>query len=210
MVEAAAPQPRARLWRILLAVATVLVVSLTAANVYMVGVTSSDIVSVAEAPRRPVAIVLGNLVFPGGGVSLDLEPRVKTALELFRAGKVERIFLSGLAIPAQRYDESAEMATWLAHRGVPRTALILDREGYRTAATMANAARNGVRDALICTQAYHLPRAVYMAQHAGIRATGVVPSAPLGLGRTLRALWREAPARTEALIEIALRGVSAN
>lgn len=210
MVDEAAPAPRARLWRILLAVAVVLVVSLTAANVYMVAVTSSDIVGLAEAPRRPVAIVLGNLVFPRGGVSQDLRPRVETALELFRAGKVERIFLSGLTIQSQDYDEAAEMATWLERRGVPRAAMILDREGYRTAATMANAARNGFVDALICTQNYHLPRAVYIARHAGIRAIGVAPAARMGVGRLLRALWREAPARTEALVEIALRGVRPN
>jgi SanA protein len=185
----------------------VLVAIVGGANVYIVAATAGDIVDLEQAPRKPAAIVLGNLVFPDGRVSVDLQPRVETALALYRAGKVERIFLSGLAIPAQGYDEAAEMATWLAQRGVPRAALILDREGYRTVATMANAARNGVTDALICTQGYHLPRSVFIARRAGIRAIGVRPQAPLGWARMLRALSREAPARTEALVEVWLRGV---
>lgn len=207
MAEASPPRSRPKLWRILLATAVSLVVIVGGANLYIVAATAADIVGVAEAPRRPVAIVLGNLVYPNGHVSMDLRPRVQTALELYQAGKVERIFLSGLAIPSQSYDEPAEMATWLERRGVPRSAMILDREGYRTVATMANAARNGLVDALICTQPYHLPRAVYIARHAGIRALGVTPAIPLPLRTTLHALTREAPARTEAIVEVALRGV---
>jgi SanA protein len=207
MADAAAPRPRPRLWRILLGVAVVLVAVVGGTNVYMVAATSGDIVGVPEAPKKPVAIVLGNFVFPDGRLSTDLLPRVQTALELYEAGKVERIFLSGLAMSAQRYDEAAAMAAWLELRGVPRSALILDREGYRTMATMANAARNGLLDALVCTQPYHLPRAVYIARRAGIRAIGVTPTTPLSLRTTARALMREAPARTEALVEVALRGV---
>jgi SanA protein len=208
MAEALPAPRRWRLGRILLATTVVLSVVVAIANVYILGSTAADVVeTIAEAPRRPVAIVLGNQVFPGGHVSPDLHGRIETALELFRAGKVERIFLSGAVWPVRRYDEPAEMATWLVRHGVPREALILDREGYRTAATMANAARRDLRDVLICTQAYHLPRALYFARAAGLRATGVVPPNPLGTLGILRALLREIPARTEALIEVAVRGV---
>jgi SanA protein len=210
MAEAAPRRPGPKLWRILLGTAVGLVLIVGGANIYIVAATSADIVGVVEAPRRPVAIVLGNLVYPNGHVSVDLRPRVQTALELYQAGKVERLFLSGLATPVKGYDEPAEMATWLERRGVPRSAMILDREGYRTVATMANAARNGVVDALICTQPYHLPRAVYIARHAGIRALGVTPANPLPLRSRLHALLREAPARTESLAEIAFRGVRAD
>jgi SanA protein len=32
----------------------------------------------------------------------------------------------------------------------------------------------GVRDAIVCTQDFHLPRALYLARHAGIDAVGFV------------------------------------
>lgn len=197
---------RRRLPRILLAATLVLVLSMVIANVYIVRVTAADIVPLAEAPHRAVAIVLGNRVYPDGRLSTDLHSRVETARALYQAGKVERIFLSGAAAPATGYDEPAEMATWLERHGVPRSALILDAEGYRTAATMENAARLGLRDVLVCTQDYHMPRALYFARHAGLRAKGVPPAAPLGVLQTAVVLLREAPARTEALFEVALRG----
>ena len=103
------------------------------------------------------------------------------------------------------------MAGWLERRGVPRAALILDRGGYRTAATMADAAAQGFREALVCTQRYHLPRALYLARHAGIAAKGVAAGeAPATLFDRLHSFVRESLARAETVGEVAARGVSAN
>jgi vancomycin permeability regulator SanA len=86
--------------------------------------------------------------------------------------------------------------------------MILDREGYRTAATMADAAARGFRSVLVCTQRYHLPRALYLARHAGLTATGVAAdSPPTQLGARAFVFFREMMARPEAVVEVALRGV---
>ena len=75
---------------------------------------------------------------------------------------------------------------------------------------MAGAAALGVKAALVATQAYHLPRSLYLARRAGIDAVGV----PATRGR--RSTWqnmhtyiREILARAETVIEVALRGVRA-
>src|SRR4029079_2883720 len=100
------------------------------------------------------------------------------------------------------------MAAWLEGKGVPRDAIVIDPHGYRTAATMANAAARGIRSALVATQAYHLPRSLYLARHAGIDAIGTpAPSASGPATLRWHARLREMLARAEIVIEVALRGV---
>ena len=72
------------------------------------------------------------------------------------------------------YDEPHAMAALAGGaRGRSRRRSWSDAGGHRTAATMADAAALGVRSALVVTQGYHLPRALYLARHAGIDAIGV-------------------------------------
>ena len=207
-------KPAPRTWRrfarrVLLPAALLGLVALGAANAYVISTTAGDIVgTVAAAPARPVAIVLGTKAFPGGVLSVGLAARTRVALDLYEAGKVQRIVLSGAAHAELDYDEPGAMAAWLERRGVPRSALILDRLGHRTAATMANAASQGLREVLVCTQEYHLPRALYLARHAGLVATGVIADDPYGgVSSYLRARLREIAARAEMIVEVAVRGV---
>jgi vancomycin permeability regulator SanA len=73
---------------------------------------------------------------------------------------------------------------------------------------MAEAARMGVRSALIATQPYHLPRSIYLARHAGIDAVGVPARNGDGsLQERWRTRLREMLARAEIVVEVALRGV---
>jgi vancomycin permeability regulator SanA len=86
--------------------------------------------------------------------------------------------------------------------------VIVDEGGHRTSATMADAAALGVRSALIVTQAYHLPRSLYFARHAGIDALGVpAPARRWGVFDWAHVLFRETAARAEAVLEVPLRGV---
>lgn len=201
--------PGQRAFRALLWLVGLGLLALVAGNAWVIFTARNDIVdTVAAAPSRPVAIVLGNKVFSDGSVSREMALRLHVALDLYRAGKVERLFLSGAATPSPSYDEPAAMAGWLERRGVPRSAMILDPKGFRTAATMADAAALGIKDVLICTQWYHLPRSLYLARHAGMRATGVSADPPGGvLADRLHSFFREGLARPEIILEVALRGV---
>jgi vancomycin permeability regulator SanA len=205
----AAPAPRRRLLRAFFIGIGVLFGLIAAGNAWVIGTTARDVASdVASAPERPVAIVLGNRAFSDGSISRELAGRVRVALDLYRAHKVKTLFLSGAVNPELAYDEPGAMAGWLERRGVPREAMILDRQGVRTAATMANAAARGFRSVLICTQAYHLPRSLYLARRAGLEATGVAgeqPDAPFDV--RARTFIRETLARAEIVLEVALRGV---
>jgi len=178
-----------------------------AANAYVIGATRARIVSSADvAPPRPVGIVLGNRVDPSGYPADALAERLRVALALWQAGRVRRLIVSGL-VRGEEYDEPRAMAAWLVRRGVPADAITLDPTGHRTAATMAAAAAMGVRQALVCSQGYHLPRALYLARHAGIDALGV--PAPDGASDgpeiRFRIFLRESLARAETVLEAAVR-----
>jgi SanA protein len=204
------PAPRRRRWaKAALGALSLGLAWIAAANAYLVGSTRAAIVAdVASAPERRCAIVLGNRVFPDGTPSLDLAERLETGAALYRAGRVKKIIVSGAMFPPVHYDEPHAMAAWLVARGIPAADVVLDVGGFRTAATMADAVKLGVREALIVTQQYHLPRAIYLARHAGIDAVGVAaPSSKEPLTARLRVGVREATARAEIIPEVALRGV---
>ena len=210
MAEPARKQPPVSRWvRVVVGAALFNVAVIAGGNAYEIASASSATFATADAvPAATVAIVPGNLVFAGGGVSSELHGRLVLALTLYKMRKVETIFVSGLTRPADAYDEAAVMAAWLVKRGVPEKDVVIDHNGYRTAATMADAVANGARDVIICTQGYHLPRALFLARRAGLHATGVPAGhPPAGFLDRLRPFLREGLARPESVIEIAFLGV---
>jgi SanA protein len=128
---------------------------------------------VATVPRRPVAIVPGARVHPDGQPSTALEDRLAAALDLLRRKIVSVVLVSG-AGDAPEHDEAAAMRRWLTERGVTRDQLWVDPKGTRTLDTMRRAAEQfDVLGAIVCTQAFHLPRSVFLARRAGIDAVGL-------------------------------------
>ncbi len=207
MSEVGAPRPgRARWVRHLLVFSVLGGALVAAANGYVLATTGGEIApSAGLAPVRDYAMVLGNRVFPGGVPSRELAARLEMGLHLYRAGHAGKIIVSGLS--RQDYDEPRAMAAWLEARGIPSSALVLDLGGYRTAASMADAMAIGAHELLIVSQDYHLPRALYLADRAGLRAVGVAaPNTRKTRFERTRTAIRELLARAEAVVEVALRG----
>lgn len=156
---------------------------------------------VESVPVRDVVIVLGARVMPDGSVSVPLRDRLQNALELYQAGRVRWILVSG-DNGRPGYDEVNTMQTWLVERGVPVEDVYLDHAGFRTFDSMVRAKEVfGVRSAIISTQGFHLPRAVFLARQVGIDAVGVSADRrdyPLA-DRDAR---RERFARTKAALDI--------
>lgn len=164
------------------AIAAILTALLTAGiNAWVILVTKTDCYpSAARVPAtKPgeqsyqAAIVLGARVWKSGRPSLVLRDRLATALELYRLGRVPKIIVSG-DHGRNDYDEVNIMAAWLVAAGVPQEDVFLDHAGFDTYDTMMRAAKIfGLKRALVVTQGFHLPRAVYLARRAGIEACGV-------------------------------------
>lgn len=130
-------------------------------------------------PLRYTGIVLGCRV-NGDDPSNCLEERLNTALALYEGGRVQRLLLSG-DHGTKGYDEVNTMREWLVQRGVPGPHIFLDHAGFDTYDTMVRALKVfEVRDALVISQAFHLPRAVYLARSIGIDAIGVSADPPQG------------------------------
>lgn len=124
-------------------------------------------------PRMPVAIVFGAGIWPDGGLSNILADRVDTAIELYRAGKVCKLLFTGDNRTAD-YNEPLRMAEYAMERGIPREDIVLDYAGRRTYDSCYRAWYIfGVEKAILVTQAYHLPRALFTASRMGIDVVGV-------------------------------------
>ena len=156
---------------------------------------------VDDVPVRDVAIALGCRAYPDGTPSPMLEDRLATALDAYRAGRAARILVSGDGADPDR-GEVAVMRRWLLSRDVPEADLLVDGEGFRTLETMSRAARAfGVTGAIVCTQEFHLARAVFLARSYGIDAVGLAADRRAYAGiRTDR--LRESYARAVALFEV--------
>jgi SanA protein len=148
-------------------------------------------------------IVLGAGVGPDG-VSQVLADRLDTALALYRAGRGKRLLLTGDGA-SPFYDETAAMKKYLAARGVPDEAMILDAGGVDTFSSMMRAREvYGVERAIVVTQAFHLPRAVWLARATGIDAAGEAADKRVYRG----AVWfllRECLSRPKAWVDVGIR-----
>jgi SanA protein len=158
---------------------------------------------VDEAPAKPVAIVFGAGLWRDGSPTPVLRDRVAAAAELYFAGKVERLLLSGDNQYID-YNEPGAMRLYALELGVPDEALVLDYAGRRTYDTCYRARDIfGVSDAILVTQNFHLPRALYICQTLGLNAVGVSADRRIYRPRSL-AFWnlREVPATLAALWEV--------
>lgn len=127
-----------------------------------------------EAPDASVAIVFGAGLNRDGSPGAVLRDRVHTAVDLYSNGKVQKLLMSG-DNRSFNYNEPAAMQAYAIELGVPLEDIVLDYAGLRTYDTCYRAAEIfGVDDAILVTQAYHLPRALITCRGLGIDASGVV------------------------------------
>jgi SanA protein len=126
-----------------------------------------------DAPVRRVAIVFGAEVKRDGTPSAVLRDRIETAIALYKAGKVEKLLMSGDNRFAD-YNEPESMRQYALTLGVPDADIVLDYAGRRTYDTCYRAKEIfGVSSAILVTQRFHLPRALFLCKAFGIDAIGV-------------------------------------
>lgn len=118
-------------------------------------------------------LVPGCGVYANGEASPLLSDRLDTAIELYRRGISDKLLFSG-DHSGMYYNEVGVMREYAIERGIPSEDIFLDHYGLSTSDTVYRAYELfGVRSAVIVTQDYHLPRALYLAERAGIDAVGV-------------------------------------
>ncbi len=131
-------------------------------------------VNVADAPNAPAAIVFGAGLQKDGSPSPVLKDRVSTAVQLYKSGKVEKLLMSGDNRFVD-YNEPAAMRDYALSLGVPDEAIVLDYAGRRTYDTCYRAREIfGLTEALVVTQKFHLPRAIFTCSGLGMKVNGVI------------------------------------
>jgi vancomycin permeability regulator SanA len=187
-----------------LALFCALLLAVTALFVLLEFRASDRILQPLDSPTAPTAVILGARAYEDGNLSEPLEQRVLTGFGLYLRGTVRNLLVSGDNSRGGVRQTDA-MRERLLSLGVPEISILEDPEGIRTISTCFRARRLfGLGRVLLVSQRYHLPRALYLADAAGLDAVGVI--APAAPGDRLQ--WgREFLARPLAWAEIAL-GVS--
>ena len=133
--------------------------------------TSITEIPTEEPPR--VAIVFGARVWENGEPSEVLYDRVVTAVELYRAGRVKKILMSG-DNPTESYDEPTAMKATAVKLGVPENDVRLDFAGRRSYDTCYRAKEIfAIQKAVVVTQEFHQARTLYLCNNLGVDSIGI-------------------------------------
>ena len=161
--------------------------------------------AIDDLPQREVAVVLGTSKVANGRLNSFYAGRMRAAAELYRAGKVDGILVSG-DNGSQDYNEPAQMKADLVALGVPAEHITADYAGFRTLDSIYRAGDVfGLHSYIIVTQGFHLPRALYLAGQKGHDAVGYAAYGPAGYwSRRVRA--REVLARAQAVLDVEVLG----
>ncbi|MCD4673648.1 MAG: YdcF family protein [Anaerolineaceae bacterium] len=134
----------------------------------------SRIFSIENSPSAPVAIVFGAGLNFDGSPTAVLQDRVATAADLYFDGRVKKLLMTG-DNRFLDYNEPGAMHSYAVELGIPEEDIVLDFGGRRTYDSCYRAsAIFGVTDAILVTQRYHLPRALFLCNHLDIESSGVV------------------------------------
>jgi SanA protein len=150
-----------------------------------------------------VAIVFGAGLQRDGTPSPVLQDRVKSAVQLYQAGKVEKLLMSGDNRFVD-YNEPGAMQAFAITLGVPQEDIVLDYAGRRTYDTCYRALHIfGVKEAILVTQSFHLPRALFTCNGIGLKSTGLAANLQY-YRKYSRLIWntRELAATTVALWQV--------
>jgi SanA protein len=137
-------------------------------------VYAERIFTIDDAPDGySVAIVFGAGLHWDGSPTPVLRDRVKAAVELYDQGKVQKLLFSG-DNRFLEYNEPGAMHDYAVELGVSEEDIVLDFAGRRTYDTCYRAnAIFKVDHAILVTQRFHLPRALFLCDQLGIVSQGV-------------------------------------
>lgn len=132
-----------------------------------------SIYTVEDVPADQVAIVFGAAVYGNGRLSPVLRDRMDTAVQLYLDGTVQKIIVSG-DNRFEDYDEPTAMMEYAIAQGVAPEDIQPDFAGRRTYDTCYRAREIfQLESAILVTQHFHMPRALFTCQQLGVEVVGV-------------------------------------
>ena len=141
-------------------------------QIYVDSYAEPYITDIKNAPECDAVIVLGASVYSNGTPSKILADRLRYAYDLYKAGKVPKILVSG-DHRTKDYNEVNVMRDYLIKLGIPEDDIFMDHAGFDTYDSMYRAKNIfKIEKLLISTQSFHMNRAVYIARKLNIDAYG--------------------------------------
>ncbi|HWI75315.1 MAG TPA: ElyC/SanA/YdcF family protein [Baekduia sp.] len=194
---------RRTLLRIAIGAAAALVLLVGVANAVILLGGNGSTTDPAKEPHAQVALVLGAGLNRDGRPSAMLEDRLRAGAALYKDGRVDRVLASG-DHGRPGYDEVNAMRRELVRLGVPDADVFTDHAGFDTLDSVVRARKVfNVDSAIVVTQGFHLPRALWLARRAGLTVHGLEAGAGHGYGgKGTQASVREVVARTKAFGDI--------
>jgi SanA protein len=159
--------------------------------------------TVDSVPAERIAIVFGAGLRYDGTPTAVLRDRVETAVQLYQQGKVSKLLMSG-DNSFVNYNEPKAMRQYALELGIPDKDIVLDYAGRRTYDTCYRAhAIFQVDSAILVTQNFHLPRALFLCNWFGVKSTGVEAN-NIYFRKISRFIWhtRELFATTQAVWDV--------
>jgi len=158
--------------------------------------------SVDRIPYRKVGLLLGTSKYVSKGkINGYYRQRLKATMELYRAGKIDYVLISG-DNSSKYYNEPVTMKKDLVQSGIPANKIFLDYAGFRTYDSMYRAREIFGLDSLtVISQDFHLRRAIYIGKKLGMNPVGYVASMP-NVPSAFRMYIREVFARLKATYDI--------
>lgn len=115
-----------------------------------------------------VALVFGGGMTDQGEQTSMQADRVAKAAELYKAGTISQLIMTG-DDGRNRSNEVEAMKAYAVSLGVPAEAIGIDGIGYNTRTSCINAADRGDEQLTVISQSFHLPRIVYFCDRYGVK-----------------------------------------
>ena len=157
---------------------------------------------VEDVPAREYGLVPGtSRLVHGKYLNTYFFNRIRAAVELYRAGKIRKIIVSG-DNGRTDYNETGDMERELIAKGVAPEDVLSDYAGFRTLDSVVRA-RNlfGATEITVVSQRFHCERAIYLAAQHGIDAVGFEADEVAPQAIRIKLTVREAFARVLAIID---------
>lgn len=158
--------------------------------------------NIVEVPDNPTGLVLGTSKrVRGGGENLYFKYRMQAAVELFQAGKIKFIIVSG-DNSIMEYNETRDMKNSLIQMGIPEDKIVEDFAGFSTLDSVLRAKEVFGQDSLtIISQQFHNERAIFIGKNHDIYALGFnARDVPKRYGTVT--VTREYFARVKAMLDV--------
>ena len=163
--------------------------------------TFSDI---DKIPKNKVGLVLGTASrLVEGGVNPYYAHRIEATIELFKAGKIDFVLVSG-DNGSIYYNEPTTIKNDLVAGGIPEDKIFLDYAGFRTLDSVVRAKEIfGLNQVTVISQEFHNERAIYLANHKGLDAIGYNARDITG-NEAIKVHFREYFARVKVFVDLLL------